>query len=149
MSITHRMSEMMENPFGLSAAGHRCFHCGELLQNPAVMWSGHDGQTIYLHDKCMRTVLPEREVMTLSEAADFLRFSTSMIYKRHELPCHRLQGSRQIRFLRSELLAWIKGELTGKPVMKETDGVAVSEPRETQGVDIAREHIYHRNKQYR
>jgi hypothetical protein len=53
MSITHRMTEMSENPFGLSAAGHRCFFCGEFVQDPAVMWSGNDGQTIYLHGPCI------------------------------------------------------------------------------------------------
>ncbi len=58
MSLTHPMSEMIENPFGLSAAGHQCFHCGQLLQGPAVMWSGNDGQTIYLHDKCVYRWLP-------------------------------------------------------------------------------------------
>lgn len=46
------MTEMSENPFGLSAVGHRCFHCGEFLQDPAVMWSGMDGQTIYFHGPC-------------------------------------------------------------------------------------------------
>jgi hypothetical protein len=53
MSITRHMSEMTENPFGLSAAGQRCFHCGEFLQDPVVMWSGADGQTIYLHGPCV------------------------------------------------------------------------------------------------
>jgi hypothetical protein len=53
MSLTRHMSEMTENPFGLSAAGHRCFYCGEFLQDPAVMWSGNDGQTIYLHGVCV------------------------------------------------------------------------------------------------
>lgn len=52
------MTEMMEDPFGLSAAGHRCFHCGEFLKDPAVMWSGNDGQTIYLHDECVYCWLP-------------------------------------------------------------------------------------------
>ena len=52
MSITRRMTEMTENPFGLSAVGHRCFHCGEFVQDPAVMWSGNDGQVIYFHGPC-------------------------------------------------------------------------------------------------
>lgn len=58
MSLTHHMSEMSENPFGLSAVGHRCFHCGEFLQDPAVMWSGNDGQTIYLHGPCVERWQP-------------------------------------------------------------------------------------------
>ena len=94
-------------------------------------------------------MLPEREVMKLDEAADFLRFSRSTIYQRHDIPRHRLPGSRQIRFLRSELLAWMKGDPIGKSVMEETGGVSVSEPQKAQVVDIAREHIYHRNTRYR
>lgn len=58
MSLTHRMTEMTENPFGLSAAGHRCFHCGEFMTDPAVMWSGNDGQTIYLHGPCVESWMP-------------------------------------------------------------------------------------------
>ena len=58
MSLTHHMSEMTENPFGLSAAEHQCFHCGELLQDPAVMWSGNDGQTIYFHAPCFLDWMP-------------------------------------------------------------------------------------------
>lgn len=58
MSVTHHMSEMSENPFGLSAAGHRCFHCGEFLQDPAVTWSGLDGQQIYLHGPCVLDWMP-------------------------------------------------------------------------------------------
>lgn len=58
MSLTRHMSEMTENPFGLSAAGHRCFHCGEFVQDPAVMWSGNDGQTIYLHGLCALEWMP-------------------------------------------------------------------------------------------
>jgi hypothetical protein len=58
MSLTHQMSELDKNPFGLSAAGHRCFHCGEFLQDPAVMWSRLDGQQIYLHGPCVLDWMP-------------------------------------------------------------------------------------------
>jgi len=53
MSLTHHTLEMSENPFGLSAVGHRRFVCGEFLQDPAVMWSGNEGQTRYLHEVCV------------------------------------------------------------------------------------------------
>jgi len=53
--ITRPVTEFEPNPFGCSAAGHRCHFCGEFLQNPAVMWSGNDGQTIYLHGLCVET----------------------------------------------------------------------------------------------
>jgi hypothetical protein len=58
MAITHPMSELTENPFGLSAVGHRCFHCGQFLQDPAVLWSGADGQHIYFHDRCLVDWMP-------------------------------------------------------------------------------------------
>jgi len=55
MSITHRVSEFDEigSTFGLSAGGQRCFACDELLVDPAVMWKGSNGQTIYLHGVCV------------------------------------------------------------------------------------------------
>ncbi len=58
MSLTHRMTEMDANPFGLSAAGQRCFHCGEFVTDPAIMWNGADGQTIYLHGLCIEAWTP-------------------------------------------------------------------------------------------
>jgi excisionase family DNA binding protein len=87
--------------------------------------------------------------MTPDEAADFLRLSRSTIYQRPDIPRHRLPGSRQIRFLRSELLSWVKGEPTGKSVMVEAMGVSVPEPQETKVVDIAGERVYHRLARYR
>lgn len=75
MSITRRMSEMEENPFDLSAAGQCCFHCGEFLQDPAVMWHGNDGQTIYLHGECVYRWLP-----------GLLRDATTLRYANH--PCN-------------------------------------------------------------
>lgn len=70
MSLTHHMSEMTENPFGLSAAGHRCFHCGEFLQDPAMMWDGLDGQTIYFHGPCFLDWMPRimRDALELKYA---------------------------------------------------------------------------------
>jgi hypothetical protein len=58
MSLTRRMSEMIGDPFGLSAVGQRCFHCGEFLQDPAVMWDGADGQRIYFHGPCFSDWFP-------------------------------------------------------------------------------------------
>ncbi len=58
--ITKRVPETEANPFDLSAAGHRCFFCGQLLQDPAVVWSGNDenGQQIFLHGQCAADWLP-------------------------------------------------------------------------------------------
>lgn len=40
--------------FGLDPAGveARCFHCGERVEHPAVVWHGLVGETIYLHPVC-------------------------------------------------------------------------------------------------
>ncbi len=53
--ITRPVSESEPNPFDLSAVGHRCFFCGEFLVDPAVVWSGNDGEgrQIYLHGECV------------------------------------------------------------------------------------------------
>ena len=58
--ITKRVRETESNPFDLSAAGHRCFFCGEFLVDPAVVWSGNDekGQQISLHGQCVADWLP-------------------------------------------------------------------------------------------
>ncbi|MBU6482594.1 MAG: hypothetical protein KGS09_18895 [Nitrospirae bacterium] len=70
MSITRRMTEMDPNPFGLSAAGHRCFHWGEFLQDPAMLWDGLDGQTIYFHGPCFLDWMPRgmRDALELKYA---------------------------------------------------------------------------------
>src|SRR5262245_47626621 len=94
-------------------------------------------------------MLPEREIMAPDEAADFLRLSRSTIYQRPDIPRHRMPGSRQIRFIRSELLAWIKGELVRKPVMDNTEERAGPEPHEAPVMDIANGRVYHRNSRYR
>lgn len=83
MSLTRHMSEMIENPFGLSAAGHRCFHCGEFLQDPAIMWSGNDGTTIYLHGECVYRWLP-----------GLLRDATELRYAGH--PCANQPGVNRV-----------------------------------------------------
>ena len=86
------------------------------------------------------------EILTPDEAADFLRFSRSTIYQRRDIPRHRLPGSRQIRFIRSELLAWMKGEphCGGEGPTGESDS---TQPETT--IDIASGRVYHRNTRYR
>lgn len=58
--LTKRIPETEPNPFGLSAAGHRCFLCGQFLQDQAVMWSENDGEArpIYLHGDCVFELCP-------------------------------------------------------------------------------------------
>ena len=93
-------------------------------------------------------MLPEREIMKPEEAADFLRLSVSTVYQRKDIPRHRLPGSRQIRFIRSELLAWIKRESIHQEDNSETSmtpTVCESPVR----LDNLVPRVYHRVARYR
>lgn len=50
----------------------------------------------------------DHHFLLLNEAAEFLRCSTSLLYKRRDIPRHRRPGSRVLLFDRNELLAWAK-----------------------------------------
>ena len=89
-----------------------------------------------------------REVMTLEEAADFLRLSRSTLYQRTDIPRHRLPGSRQLRFLRSELLLWMKGG-QAEGASAEGAGLTALPVVTAEVIDIAARPIYHRNTRYR
>lgn len=82
MSITRPMATEWEgDPFGESAAGQRCFFCGEFLDDPAVLWSGPDGQRIYLHGPCVLEWFPR-----------LMRDALALRYRGH--PCQRVnQGT--------------------------------------------------------
>jgi hypothetical protein len=89
--------------------------------------------------------------MTLKEAADFLRFSISTMHQRDDIPCHRVPRSREYRYFRSELLAWLKGE--HRPVSV-SESVSVVENRSIEQpvqpiVDFSSKRVYHRNPRYR
>jgi hypothetical protein len=51
MSVTKFIPEMEPDPFGESARGLTCFHCGKFLTDPAVMWKGDFD--LYLHADCV------------------------------------------------------------------------------------------------
>ncbi len=93
----------------------------------------------------------DREVMTLSEAADFLRFSISTMHQRDDIPRHRVPGSRAYRYLRSELLAWLKGEHQTVRVSEAPSAVQahLSEQHMQPAMDISSRHVYHRSPRYR
>ena len=81
------------------------------------------------------------EVMTLEEAADYLRLSKSTLYQRKDIPRHRLPRSREVRFFKQELIAWLKSGTGGiQPSVSET----VNTP-----LDMAPSTVYHRNARYR
>jgi excisionase family DNA binding protein len=88
-----------------------------------------------------RQVSPTLEIMTLAEAAVYLRVSKSTLYQRKDIPRHRMPGSREVRFFKDELMAWLKhGEVSASETA--TDGPVFP-------LDIAHGTVYHRNPKYR
>ena len=69
-------------------------------------------------------------LLTLEEAALFLKVSKSWLYQHPEVPRHRIPGSNLLRFDQEELLIWLKAANTsnGEPAMN---------------------NVYHRNPRYR
>ncbi len=51
---------------------------------------------------------PQSPFLTLKEAAALLRYSTSSLYKRTDIPRTKLPGSKDWRYERETLLAWAK-----------------------------------------
>lgn len=81
------------------------------------------------------------EIMTLAEAAKYLRLSKSTLYQRKDIPRHRIPGSRKVRFLRDELLAWLKsGDMLPVSRVPEVLTLPLDRPAGT---------VYHRNPRYR
>ncbi len=75
----------------------------------------------------------------------YLRLSKSTLYQRKDIPRHRLPGSRQIRFIKSELLAWVTGEWAAQ-----TGGEIEMEARQPHlTLATKTKPLYHRNARYR
>lgn len=81
------------------------------------------------------------EIMTLAEAAAYLRLSKSTLYQRKDIPRHRIPGSREVRFLRDELLTWLKSG--DAAVASSSPEVLILPLDRTAGA------VYHRNPRYR
>ena len=58
--VTKPITEFEDNSFDLSAKGHRCFYCGEFLNDPAVAWNGfaENGKSLFIHAECVYKLLP-------------------------------------------------------------------------------------------
>ena len=81
------------------------------------------------------------EIMTLAEAAVYLRVSKSTLYQRKDIPRHRMPGSREVRFLKDELIAWLK---SGDGEAQSAESSELVFP-----LDTAHTTVYHRNPKYR
>ncbi len=82
--------------------------------------------------------------MTLAEAADFLRLSKSTLYQRKDIPRYRIPGSRALRYLRNDLIAWLKGTFRSQ---QET--VTANDLQTLETLAATRKPVYHRSNRYR
>jgi excisionase family DNA binding protein len=81
------------------------------------------------------------EIMTLAEAAVYLRVSKSTLYQRKDIPRHRMPGSREVRFFKNELMAWLRNG--------EVSGIETATNASVFPLDSAHGPVYHRNPKYR
>lgn len=92
-------------------------------------------------------------LLTVKEAAQFLRMSQSTLYQRQDIPRYRRPGSRVMLFDQDELEAWLRQGRMGKSI----DGALLPEPQMVQShaesrpevMDIQVGPVYHRNARYR
>lgn len=77
--------------------------------------------------------------LTLPEAAIYLRVSKSWLYQnKHNLPHHRMPGTRAIRFFQEELEQWMRGSHNRPREPDETT------PVENAPLEFYRPTVYHR-----
>ena len=81
------------------------------------------------------------DIMTLAEAAVYLRVSKSTLYQRKDIPRHRMPGSREVRFFKDELMTWLKHGAV-RPGEAASSGPVFP-------LDSAHGTVYHRNPKYR
>jgi excisionase family DNA binding protein len=93
------------------------------------------------------------KLLTVPEAARYLRMSRSSLYQRKDIPRYRRPGSRVVLFDQDELEAWL---MRGRTVVRscpsgsEPTGQQVNDREITKGVlDMGADTVYHRNARYR
>jgi hypothetical protein len=64
--ITQSLDLLEDEGLLLSAAEQSCFFCGMGLLDPAICWSGKQGEAVYFHHAC----LAERVPALLDEALE-------------------------------------------------------------------------------
>ncbi len=80
-------------------------------------------------------------ILTIDEAAKFLRVTRRTLYRRLEIP--RIRIGHQLRFVREDLELWIVGQ-RGSGVLIENKIQSIG-----QRVDEPRTDLYHRNSVFR
>ena len=84
------------------------------------------------------------KLLTLEEAAEFLRMSRSNLYQRKDIPRYRRPGSRVLLFDQEELEAWLKAGRIDQTQKNEPSGNEQAD----QKLDFNSSTVYHRNPLY-
>ncbi len=94
------------------------------------------------------------KLLTVPEAAQYLRMSRSSLYQRKDIPRYRRPGSRVILFDEAELEAWLK---QGRTVIREAFRMKCETSHQegmsgetSKGLlEFTGDSVYHRNSRYR
>jgi predicted DNA-binding transcriptional regulator AlpA len=94
------------------------------------------------------------KLLTLAEAALFLKMSRSSLYQRKDIPRYRRPGSRVMLFDQDELESWLKqGRISGfdETAIEKSETTEVRHAPEVGvgSMDISSRRVYHRNGRYR
>jgi excisionase family DNA binding protein len=93
-------------------------------------------------------------LLTLSEAATYLRMSRSSLYQRKDIPRYRRPGSRVVLFDQQELETWLKRGRTFVQEAFASDNEHLRQKGSSgetskEVLAIEGEPVYHRNARYR
>lgn len=86
------------------------------------------------------------KLLTLAEAAQFLRKSKSWLYQNRTIPRYRPERSRRVLYDEEDLIAWVK---RGRVEPTQDKSLADSTQDATLRVAISDGLLYHRNARYR
>lgn len=92
------------------------------------------------------------KLLTVTEAAYFLRMSRSSLYQRKDIPRYRRPGSRVMLFDLDELETWLRQGRMGGEVHTSNPKTITSEPATVEAeavVEILAKRVYHRCGLYR
>jgi excisionase family DNA binding protein len=94
------------------------------------------------------------KLLTLPEAATYLRMSRSRLYQRKDIPRYRRPGSRVVLFDQEELEAWLKRGRTSVQEAFASDNEQMrqqgfSGETSKEVLAIEGKPVYHRNARYR
>jgi excisionase family DNA binding protein len=93
------------------------------------------------------------KLLTLPEAAKYLRMSRSSLYQRKDIPRYRRPGSRVVLFDQEELEAWLKGgRMVLEGLYRESpicEGHLARGEDRKEMLEIPSDPVYHRNARYR